>query len=156
MSRNKIQAVREFLALPRIALVGASRKQQHYSRMVMNDLTIRGTEVFPVNPHAGEIGGLRSHAHVSEIQPPPDGALLLVPDHAAVTAVEECLAAGIRKIWLRQAEDSTPFCRQAAARARAAGATVVSGECPLMFLPNAAWFHRLHGAVNRLVGIYPQ
>jgi len=156
MTRNQIQNVRDFLALRRIAVFGASRKRQHYSRMVMKELSACGVAVLPVNPLAAEIGGMRSFGHLTEIQPPPEGALLLVPVHAVVTAVEECLTAGIRHIWIRQADDSAPSFSQAAERARAAGASVVTGECPLMFLPRTAWFHRLHGAVNRLVGTYPR
>jgi hypothetical protein len=31
----------------------------------------------------------------------------------------------------------------------------VPGECPFMFLPEAAWIHRAHGALRKITGPYP-
>jgi hypothetical protein len=36
------------------------------------------------------------------------------------------------------------------------GMSVVAGQCPLMFLPGAAWFHRFHGLVKKIAGSYPK
>jgi hypothetical protein len=36
------------------------------------------------------------------------------------------------------------------------GMGVVPGECPFMFLPGGAWYHRIHGLVKRIAGSYPQ
>lgn len=36
------------------------------------------------------------------------------------------------------------------------GIRVVPGFCPLMFLPDAGWFHRLHGFVMKITGSYPR
>jgi len=33
---------------------------------------------------------------------------------------------------------------------------VVPGFCPLMFFPDTAWFHRLHGLVMKITGSYPR
>jgi hypothetical protein len=36
------------------------------------------------------------------------------------------------------------------------GIRVVPGECPFMFLPETATFHRLHGLIRKITGRYPR
>ena len=33
---------------------------------------------------------------------------------------------------------------------------VIPGECPFMYLPGGAGYHRLHGLVRKMAGSYPQ
>ena len=71
--------VKEFLASRRIALVGFSRNPKDFSRMLDAQLRERGYEVVPVHPEGGERDGRRAFPRVSAIEPPVEGALLLVP-----------------------------------------------------------------------------
>jgi hypothetical protein len=36
------------------------------------------------------------------------------------------------------------------------GMGVIPGECPFMFLPGGAWYHRFHGLVKKIAGSYPR
>jgi acyl-CoA synthetase (NDP forming) len=52
--------------------------------------------IFPVNPQAGEINGLKAYPSISAIPNPVDLAIVLVPHHSALDVVKECAAKGAR------------------------------------------------------------
>lgn len=153
---SSLADIRDFLAQKRIAVVGVSRDPRDFSAQLFQELAGRGYDVVPVNPAAPEVLGRRCFAHVQEIQPPPDAALLMTSPAATEAVVHDCAAAGIRRLWMYRAagagavsETALQFCRERAIR-------VVPGECPLMFLPHAAILHRCHGLIRKLTGHYPR
>jgi uncharacterized protein len=150
-----LREIEDFLGQRRIALVGVSRQPNDYSRMVLKELRDRGYDVVPVNPSTASIGDLTCAGEVGRIDPAPDSAILLVPDSAVGMAARQCLNAGIKRLWFRRGPRSSPACAEAIEASRAAGAMVVAGECPIMFLQDTAWFHRLHGTLRRWTGTYP-
>jgi len=52
--------------------------------------------IFPVNPRAKEINGLRAYPSISAIPGPVDLAIVLVPHHSALRVVKECAAKGVK------------------------------------------------------------
>lgn len=152
---STISDIRSFLALPRIAIVGVSRKEGAYSRTVFEDLRGAMQEVIPVNPEANEIDGEHCFRSVSDIDPAPGGVILLVHAGAILDVARECVLAGVKMLWMRQAESTSEAHRQAAEECRQAGLKVIEGECPLMFLRGGPWIHHLHGGLRKLVGTYP-
>jgi predicted CoA-binding protein len=145
MSTTMMDRARAFLALRRIAFVGLSRDPRDFSRLVFDELLKRGYDVVPVNPAPGEIAGRRAFARVSEIAPPVQGALLLTPPARSAEAVRDCIAAGVRELWLHRGAGAGSATLEALAAAREAGVEPVSGLCPFMALPDAGWLHRAHG-----------
>lgn len=136
---------RAFLELPRIALVGVSRDPGDFSRMVLQELRARGLEVVPVNPALGEVEGLRCWPKVADITPSVQGALLLTPPARSAEAVRDCLAGGVRELWLHRGGGAGSASPEALAAARAAGVEPITDLCPFMALRGASWFHRMHG-----------
>ncbi len=137
--------VKEFLASRRIALVGFSRNPKDFSRMLDAQLRERGYEVVPVHPEGGERDGRRAFPRVSAIEPPVEGALLLVPPALAESVVRDCLDAGLRRIWFHRGGGKGSASQEALALCKARGVTPVQDLCPMMVLPGASWPHRLHG-----------
>lgn len=140
-----LEKAQAFLALRRIALVGLSREPKDFSRYLFDELVRRGYDVVPVNPALAEVAGRRSFARVSEIAPPVQGALLLTPGARSAEAVRDCIAAGVRSLWLHRGAGAGSATPEALAAAREAGVEPVTGICPFMALPGAGWFHRVHG-----------
>lgn len=151
MNRDYLHLIDEFLGLKRIALVGASRSTRSMSRALMNELVRRGYDVIPVNPNTEDLDGCRYVQSVAEIDPPPDGALIMRARERTADAVRECLDAGVRRIWLHRGCE-TPH---AIDLIREAGATAIPGECMFMYLPDASLIHRIHRAINQFTGRYP-
>ena len=139
------QAARGFLAHRRVALVGVSRDSRDFSRIVFAELTRRGYDVVPVNPIGGEgRGGMPFVRRVQDIDPPLEAALLMTPPAVTTEVVKDCAEAGIHHVWMHQGMGRGAANPIAIAFGKAHGMSVVSGVCPLMFLPDAGLLHRAH------------
>jgi predicted CoA-binding protein len=145
---KRIDAGRAFLARGRFALVGASRDEKDFSRYVMRELVARGLDVVPVNPALAEADGRRGFARVQDVTPPVDAALLMTPSARTADAVRDCLAAGVRHVWMHRGGGPGSASPEAVALCRAAGIEPIVDLCPMMALEHAGWFHRLHGRLR--------
>ena len=142
---DNTQAARDFLAHRRLALVGVSRDSRDFSRIVVAELTRRGYDVVPVNPIGGQgRGGMPFVRRVQDIDPPLEAALLMTPPAVTSEVVKDCLEAGVRHVWMHQGMGRGAASASAIAFCRAHGMSVVSGLCPLMFLPDGGFVHRAH------------
>ncbi len=133
-----------FLALHRIAIVGVSRDEKSYSRMLLRAFTDRGYDVVPVNPSAPEIEGRQCFSTIAQVQPPVEGVLVLTKASEYPLIAAECASAGVKHLWFRFPAPPVD------------GATVVQDECPFMWLPDREWYHSLHRALRGLVGALPR
>lgn len=136
-------SIDRFLQGERLAVVGVSRNSKEFANAVFRELRDRGYEVVPVNPNADEVEGVRCYRTVAEL-PDVDGAIVMVPAAGAADVVRQCAARGIERVWLHRGAGQGSVSEEAVDAARTAGIDVVDGACPLMFLPDTGWFHRLH------------
>ena len=130
--------IQEFLSLRRIAIVGVSQRPNDFSRMVYRAFRDRGFDVVPVNPRVRVIEGHYCYARLQDVEPPVEGALLMTSPEVSELVVQDCFAAGVRRIWIYR---HSPAAEE---RCAARGVPVIAGECPMMFLENAGWIHRVH------------
>ena len=116
-----------------IAMVGASDRPDRASWRVMKFLQEQGYRVFPVNPAiTGEhIHGEFVWRELSQIGEPIDMVDIFRNSEAAGEAVDQAIAVGARAVWLQLGVINQP----AAARAEAAGLTVVMNRCPAIEIP---------------------
>ncbi|MBZ5664953.1 MAG: CoA-binding protein [Acidobacteriia bacterium] len=154
--RASLETIEDFLAQKRIAMAGISRDPANFSVKLFEELCRRGYDVIPVNPNAAEVQGIRCFARVQDIQPPVDGALLMTSPEATETVVNDCAEAGIRRVWMYRAAGQGSVSAKAVEFCLGRGMLVVPGQCPFMFLPDAAGFHRFHGFVRKITGRYPR
>lgn len=141
-------SIDRFLEGERLAIVGVSRNSKQFSNAVFREFRRHGYDVVPVNPNADEVEGTRCYRTVAEL-PDVDGVIVMVPADGAAAVVEECAERGIERVWLHRGSGPGSVSDEAIAAARAAGIDVVDGACPLMFLAETGWLHRLH---RRLAG----
>jgi predicted CoA-binding protein len=148
---NSMDRARELLAHKRIALVGASRNEKDLTRLLLRELARRGYDVVPVNPSAAgaELDGRRACSRLRDVAPPVDGAIFFTAPGQTAGAVEDALAAGVRRLWFHRGTGAGAVSPEALAVCRAAGVEPVTGLCPFMALPDAGWFHRAHGFLRR-------
>ena len=150
------KTIDEFLAHKRLAVVGVSRNPNDFSRAVFREFEKQGYDAVPVNPAAAEVEGKRCFAHVSEIDPPVKAALLFTPADRTEEAVDDCAAAHVDHIWMHRGAGRGAVNDRAVKFCEDHDISVVPGECPLMFLGQPAWFHRVHAFVRKLKGQYPR
>ena len=155
-----MELAKAFLAGRRFALVGVSRNPKDFSRMVLRELLKRGYDVVPVSPalaaSGAEVEGRRAVASLSGLSPAVGGAIFMTPPAHSGAAVQEALAAGVRRIWLHRGGGPGAAGPEALAACRAAGVTPVTGLCPFMALPDAGWFHRMHALFRHEAGRHHQ
>jgi predicted CoA-binding protein len=147
------ESIRSFLDGHRIAVVGASDREDSFARTVDRALSDHGYAVVPVNPRLTELDGRPCYKAVSDIPGPVDGAIVMVgPDHAA-EVVEDVAAAGVRKVWLFKGLGAAGAASaDAVAACGRHGLQTVAGACPLMFLEPVGPGHRVHRSIRRLRG----
>lgn len=120
-----------------IAVVGLSPNQDRPSFGVAAYLKSRGYRIIPVNPgHAGrEILGETTYATLSDI--PKDAGVDMIDifrrSEAVPAIVDEALAAlpDLETVWMQIGVMNA----EAAAKAEAAGKTVVQNRCPKIEFP---------------------
>jgi predicted CoA-binding protein len=152
MDPKNLEAARAFLKLPRIAFVGLSRDPKDFSRYVFRELVKRGIVVVPVHPSLREAEGCAVFASVKEVAPPVDGALVMTPPGETLRVLEQCAAAGIRRVWLHRGGGRGAADADARAYCARAGIEAVTDLCPFMALAGAGVGHRLHGFVRTTFG----
>lgn len=144
--------VADFLAQHRIALVGASDEAANFGRTVYGELRDHGYEVMAVHPTAEQVMGDPVFRSLDEVPGPLDGVMVMVPRSVAADVVRQAVERGVPRIWLFKGVGPGAVSHEAIELARSAGASVVPGACPLMFLPPVASIHRIHRGARHLGG----
>jgi len=117
-----------------IALVGASpRGETRASWRVMRYLQNEGYKVYPVNPDAvgQEIHGEKVYASVSDLPEKIDMVDIFRLPWKVPPVVDEAIELGVPYIWMQLKVIN----EESAAKAEAAGATVIMDRCPAIELP---------------------
>ena len=137
-----------------IAIIGVPRGMKT-GRVFLQAFLDQGFDgrIYPVNPRAQEIDGLKAYPRVADIPGPVDLAIVLVPSKKALAAVRECAAKGVKGAVLFTAGFSETGTREGAdleadlvRTARAAGMRLIGPNgmglyCPetgLAFFPQAS------------------
>jgi len=108
-----------------IAVVGLSPKPGRPSYGVSQAMQRFGYRIVPVRPAVTEVLGERAYASLAELPFPVDLVNVFRAAEHIPEVVEECLAIGAPAIWIQEGIVHD----EAAARARAAGLTVVMDRC---------------------------
>ena len=132
--RNSDQIIARVLRETRnIALIGASKNPMRPSHSVMSYLQGRGFRVIPVNPGlAGQVLlGETVRASLSEIDEPVDMVDIFRRSDAVPAIVDDAIAKGAKTVWMQIGVRHDA----AAAKAEAAGLTVIMERCPAIEIP---------------------
>jgi len=155
MAKSVRTIIDEFLAVSRFAMVGVSHDGKHFSRSLFKEFLKNGYEVVPVNPHAEQIAGFPAVPKVADIVPGVEQALIITPESQTMSAVMEAHLSGVNRIWLYGISGEKDIQSEVIEYCRQSDMEIVPGYCPFMFLPRAAFPHKIHGAVWKLIGLYP-
>jgi uncharacterized protein len=132
--------VEEFVRQKKFAVVGVSQEPKKFGSYIFKELSNKGFDVFPVNPHLEKFENRICYKSLREIPEKIDVAILTVKPERTEPIVRDAVAAGITRIWFQQGSKSTAavkFCKEN-------GIKVIAGGCILMFAPPVSSFHRFH------------
>lgn len=98
--RHDIVGIDCILKPASVAVVGASRSADTIGHQILaNLIDHRFTgPVFPVNPKARSLHGVKAYPRIGEVPDPVDLAVISVPREHALQVVEECGAAGVKGV----------------------------------------------------------
>lgn len=123
--------IRTFLEAGPYAVVGASSDREKYGNKVLRCYQQHGMEVFPINPRATEIEGLKAYPSLEALPKQVIGISVITPPKITEAVVQEAIRAGVKHIWMQPGADSPA----AIAAAEAAGLEVIAGgPCLLVVL----------------------
>ena len=142
------QAIQDFVACQRIAVVGASRGGKKFGNAAAKELQTRGYQVFIIHPEAQEIDGQTCYPNLSALQGQIDAVFISVPAAQAAAVMREAASLGIRHVWLQQGAESPELL----ALGEELGLSLVSKKCILMYAPPVKSVHGLHRGFVKLVG----
>jgi acyl-CoA synthetase (NDP forming)/GNAT superfamily N-acetyltransferase len=91
-------SLRHVFAPGSVAVIGASRRPGTVGRVIWDNIRGAGYAgtVYPVNPHANDIGGVPALASAADLPGQVDLAVIAVPAPALVDTMEQCGQRGVR------------------------------------------------------------
>jgi acyl-CoA synthetase (NDP forming)/RimJ/RimL family protein N-acetyltransferase len=98
--RAESRSMRTILYPERVAIVGASRREDSIGALVLRNLiqaSFQG-ELYPIHREAAEIQGLRAYPTILDAPGPVDLAIVVVPAAHAIEVVEDCGRAGVKSL----------------------------------------------------------
>ncbi|MBN9119419.1 MAG: acetate--CoA ligase family protein [Planctomycetes bacterium] len=102
-ARERVATIASLLPFFRpnaVAVVGASRDPHAIGHRALDALIRSGFRgaIYPVNPKAAEVAGLRCYRSARDLPAPADLAVIAVPAPAVPRAVDDCAARGVRAL----------------------------------------------------------
>ncbi len=93
-----VEVMKKFVEPQSVAIVGATRKTGEFSLNIMEHLISYGYQgkLYPINPNASEILGIKAYADISEIAGPVDLALIVTAREIVPDMLRSCAHKGIR------------------------------------------------------------
>ncbi len=110
-----------------IAVVGLSEKSWRPSHGVSEYMQRAGYRIIPVNPELQEVLGERCYPDVESVPEPIDIVNIFRRPELVPEIVDAAIRVGAKAVWMQEGVVH----EEAAARARAAGLTVVMDRCLL-------------------------
>lgn len=108
-----------------IAVVGLSDKPERESHEIASYLQQQGYRIIPVNPRIAEALGERAYPTLRDVPQPVDIVQIFRRSEDVPPVVEEAIAIGAPVVWMQTGIIN----EEAAAKAEAAGLTVVMDAC---------------------------
>ncbi len=91
---------------PTVAILGASEDRQKFGNKSVRAHLKQGYDVYPVNPRASEIEGLKTYAKLADVPVPLDRVSVYLPPPIVLKTLDEIAAKGCRELWLNPGTDS--------------------------------------------------
>jgi uncharacterized protein len=125
------EKIAAFLHSGPFAVVGASVDRSKYGNKVLRCYQQHGKEVYPINPRADEVEGLRAYPSLGSLPVKAKAISVITPPAITEQVVREAAAAGAAHIWMQPGAESEAAIRTA----ESLGMSVIAGgPCLLVVL----------------------
>jgi len=147
-----LNEIQQFLAPKKLAVAGASRNPKKFGGTVIKDLKERGFELFPVNPNAEEIQGLKCFKTISDLPADVKHLLILTPKEKTLKTVNLAVQNKMKMVWIQQMSE-TP---EAITVLKNSGIPFIQKKCIYMFADPVKGPHNFHRFLVKVFGRYPK
>ena len=148
-SRKDIES---FLSTKKIAIAGVSRNSKKFGYTIFKELSLKGFDLYPINPNASSLGGTPCFQSISALPSDVRNLLIVTPKDQTAGLIREALSKGISGIWIQQMSE-TP---EAIKFAEENNVNLISKQCILMWAEPVKSFHKFHRNVKKLFGMLPK
>jgi predicted CoA-binding protein len=129
--RSEEERIQAFLESGVFAVVGASTDRSKYGNKVLRCYQQHGRKVYPVNPRAPEVEGLKAYPSLAALPEKVPAISVITPPSATEAVVREAHAAGVKHVWMQPGAESDA----AVHAAEELGMNVIAGgPCVLVVL----------------------
>jgi predicted CoA-binding protein len=98
--------IRDFMSSGPYAVVGASSDRDKYGNKVLRAYQQHGQEVYPINPRAEEIEGLKAYPSLASVPVRLRAVSIITPPKITEQVVKEAAAAGVKFVWMQPGAES--------------------------------------------------
>jgi acetyltransferase len=93
-------SLQSFFSPKSVAIIGASRQKGKVGYEILTNLAAGGYpgKIFPINPKADEIEGLKCYPDLASIGETPDLAIVIVPAQVVPSIMEECAKVKVKSV----------------------------------------------------------
>ncbi len=113
MTPSLDETIKSYMSAGPYAVVGASSDRDKYGNKVLRAYQQHGMEVYPINPRATEIEGLKCYAALADVPVKLRGISVITPPAITEQVVEAAAAAGVRMVWMQPGAESPEAIRKA-------------------------------------------
>jgi len=147
-----LNQINSFLAPRKMAVAGASRNPKKFGGYVFAELKQKGFQLYPVNPNADEIQGVKCFKSVGELPADITHLLILTQKTETEAVAEAAVKKGFEMVWIQQTSD-TPEALKILDEAKI---SVISKKCIMMFAGPVKGGHAFHKFFVKAFGGYPK
>ncbi|UCD73873.1 MAG: CoA-binding protein [Phycisphaerales bacterium] len=125
------ERIKAFLDGSPHAVVGASTDREKYGNKVLRVYQQNNRQVYPVNPKADEVEGLKAYPDLASLPEKVHGISVITPPQVTEKVVEQAAELGIKNIWMQPGAEFP----EAEERGEELGLNIVPGTaCALVVL----------------------
>ena len=99
-----------------MAVVGASTDRRKFGNKAVRAFGAQGYRVYPINPRADAVEGLKAYGSVLDVPERLDMATVYVPPQVGLTLLEGFARKGIGEIWINPGAESASLLADARRR----------------------------------------
>lgn len=147
-----LNEIQKFLSHKKVAVAGASRNPKKFGGTVFKELKEKGFELYPINPNAVEIQGVKCYDSVESLPEEVQYLYIVTPRAETELIAKAAVKKGMRMVWIQQKSD-TP---EAVKAITEANISLIHKKCILMFVDPVKAPHNVHRFFSKLFGGYPK
>ena len=103
------------MSKPTVAILGASSDRRKFGNKSVRAHLAQGYDVYPVNPRATEVEGLKAHPTLADLPVEHlDRISVYLPPQVGFTMLEEIQRKGAKEVWFNPGSESPELLERAA------------------------------------------